>query len=384
MFTTMLIVSAMGLINPAAGWADKNTSWAISGDETLVYNVDNVMYDTYNYWNMTMYDEYNNEEVYNGAIRIDDLMMIGYNHLEDLSNHPNDQSDVWIKSSSTFKDWDYQYDWNVSYGQYPNWDGPAFFMPVITIPQDYLADGTMTDWDSIVTNWNAEAGWTAVISADEFTLTGPADATMNVTTFTATWNINTGIMQYYAVTGTNDGKDYELALTFQYARDESQWGLNWGVSPGLMWAYDITSNASGEIPFGDGSGDYENGNYNNLSDGLFVFMLNEISDVTDHMNWNGSAMTTEWQTYFHFEFHDIGDDDGGPRTWYPIMPIGNQMFYDNITYEFDATGGYVTENDTHYQVVYDDEYGYEMDIKEHLYENHIQEIKKLGWDTSEL
>lgn len=287
-------------------------------------------------------------------------MTIGFEHLEDMSNHPTDITDAWIKTSSTYMSWNHQYDWNVSYGNYPDWGGPAFFMPVMTIPQDYLADGTMTDWNHVLSAWNSEAGWNAEITGDEFTLTGPVDVGMDVSTFTATWDINTGIMQYYMATGTNDGKAYLLELSFKYVRDESQWDMSWGVSPGLMWAYDLVSNASGEIPFGDGSGDYdENSNLNNLSDGLLVFMLHEISDFDQHMNWNGSVMTAEWQTGFHFEFNEIGMGGDGPRVWYPIMPLGNDMFYGNITDDFEASGATVLNDGTTYEVHYDDDYSFE-------------------------
>ena len=384
MLTVLLIISPIGMTNTHGLVDDINTSWAYDGNGQLVYRVNDVAYGSNNYWNMSTYDEFDGERSI-GAIRIDDLMMIGVGHLEDLSDHINDQTDLWLKTSSTTEEWNHQYDWNVSIGNYPVWGGPAFFMPITTISQSYLADNSnMTDWNNIVDRWNAETGWTAGITGEEFILTGPADPTKNVTAFTAKWNINNGIMQYYKAEGTADGETYLLELTFMYLKDESQWDMTWGIAPGIMWAYDVVSNASGEIPFGDGSGEYdENSNLNNLSDGLLVFMLHEISDFDDHMNWNGSVMTSEWQTSFHFEFNNIGMGGDGPRVWYPIMPLGNSAFYGNITDEFEASGATVTNDGSTYEVHYDDDYSFEnatwdmttglmqsMYLEMELYEDH--------------
>ena len=50
--------------------------------------------------------------------------------------------------------------------------------------------------------------------------------------------------------------------------------------------------------------------------------------------WNGSMMTPEFQAEVDFTFES--GEGGGPRFWYPLLPLGNEAFYNNITDEFES------------------------------------------------
>lgn len=340
-----------------SAWSDINTNFAFDGNGTLIYTVDALTYGADNYWNITVWDEMTQQDRQIGAITAGDLLFMQFSHLEDMANKATDQSIVQMKGSSMTESWEYRYDWNVSYGQYPSDNAPPFLLPVITIPQSYLADSSnMTDWNHIVDGWNAQPGWTASITGTEFTLSGPTSG--NITSFASTWDINSGIMKNYSASGNDEGNNYSMTLSFLYIRNESQWDMHWGagVQPSLMYGLDFATNLSDGIEFGDSVGAYSN----NLTNGLLVFNVNELSDLqTSEPNWNGSAMTTEWKQDFHFEYHDIGMTDQGPRVWYPILPLGNDLFFGNITTDFTASGASVTNDGATFGVYYNDEYGYE-------------------------
>lgn len=365
LFVLLLSISAFGSVQNTNALSSPNTSFVFDGQGELVYSVTVAINSTYNHWNLTKYDENTGSEKEIGAIKTGDNLFVHFDHLEDLSL-AGDETQVSLKSTSTFERWQHSFNQSVPFGAYPDIGGPAFFMPLLSVPNDYINGGSMAEWNVISSNWNNVAGWSSSIINDEFSLMGPTDAAHNVSIFDAKWDINTGIMLYYNAIGTDGPNTYHLELTFKYVRDQSQWDMNWGVNPGLMWAYDVETDIP-QLPFGDDSEkDMNSYQYNNLSDGnTLVFMLHEISGVDEEMNWNGSAMTQDWEQQFHFRFKEIGasgPNGGGPRAWFPIMPLGNYNFYSNISTEFEGDGAttvFYNPAASTFEVGYNDELSYE-------------------------
>ncbi|MFW9914406.1 MAG: hypothetical protein ACFFGZ_02250, partial [Candidatus Thorarchaeota archaeon] len=322
-----------------------------------------------------------------GEWRDGGLLEVQVKELMDLEGpSPNATLDI---SGTDFDGWKYEYPLQVQ-AEWPNkTDGPFLFMPVISLPND------IGDWDDIEDVWNAVSQITATKNTTHFELEG-YNATLNISDFIATWNIDSGVLEYYWIEMSDNGPEgepVELEVQFMYFRDPSQWGLGFGVEEGdaAMWSIDaLDYNGLSRIPWGHDDNYEENGGESSLledngnnheerylyEDDLMFYSFNELwkmpttpeegeNDTGPY--WRGHLMTRTFEEeVFMPIFGDDNEEEGGngglallengeeeeihrdePRFFMPLFVTGNDLLFGNLSDMMDAMGGDMKYNTTH-------------------------------------
>lgn len=330
----LLLVAAPNAIRVNADIEDMVPMWGVEEGITLVYELTHLLVDGSTSMNMTVWDEYEQQDRDIGVLREGNLIFV---EVEQLPQEGDEDPDVrtWMHGTETWEGWEHH--WHPQLPQ--NWtgtgDGPYMFAPVGMIPED------PAHWADIETMWNEAPGFSAVYSSGTFDLSG-SNTTANVTDLFLSFDTDNGVLldyNYETPNGGPDGVAMEMTMEFKYFRDESQWDLGFGIAEGDMAGWEVDQmqyNGTDHIPF----------DMNNESEGDYLYegdlmvigfweLWDPVADPDGHPHWNGSVMTPTFDQSVEFDF-DTGD---GPQLFYPVMPLGNDAFFGNITDEFESCPG---------------------------------------------
>ncbi|MFX0115626.1 MAG: hypothetical protein ACFFB3_13840 [Candidatus Hodarchaeota archaeon] len=354
LFVPLFLLLSVGAI-ASPGAPTQLAYYGVDEEATLVYEISHLLF-----------NETESEfETEGGKWAEGHLLMFEIEELQDTSL-PNANITLELKpSDADSEEITYPIELAAGWPAAEDLDGPIFWRPVISLPE-------ASEWPTIEADWDAVDGLNATYedTLDTFTLNG-TNPGLNVTYFEITWDTINGTMAYYWYNTTwgpnSEGADawaIEFELTFKYFRDESQWGVGWGVDESDMAAWridtlDFNYDGQDEIPWKNWPGQ----NYTDIEDSLhegdlMVFMFHELSDLTQtDPQWNGTLMTPEFSDSIEFHFGDDGDnggnggttiledeedgDDGPPIMLWPLFPTGNDLLFGNLTDEWNAMGDFI-------------------------------------------
>ncbi|MHA1801000.1 MAG: hypothetical protein ACTSWJ_04610 [Candidatus Heimdallarchaeaceae archaeon] len=324
----LILISLVGLAlfsqTPALVSATPLT-WDLEEGQTIVYEVTTISYNNTNWMPM---DE-------NGTARI----YQGNNLYARISNLPADNATgnvsiiFWASQDSN-----YQIDYEYSLPLEATWDTDVyqgvlymcFAMPIYN----------STEWSNMESDFN-NLGYTVINNDTIFSIEG-TNNTANVSSVQGTWEKSSGIMTHYYFDSPNLGPDNQ-AMTFEFNFkyiqdwDELSQYMSWDVNPDDMAAWRITEieyNNTDQVPM---YSENETQKYMNEND-LLIINFNEFNDFSTNSEpkWNGSMFTSTDFLEGEELYYSYDSPTQGPRWWYPIIPTGNDMFWNNITDEVNS------------------------------------------------
>ncbi len=344
LISTFLLLAMMTFLATDAVPPSYNYEWddSIYENVTLVYEIESL---NYNGTNEVMMTNEFDEEI--GYLRQGDLLMFQIEKLSDVTDDTSNVT-VWLSSTSMWEGTEMEYAPLMTPDWYYDTDGPNMMYVAIPIPVD------PADWTSIESDWDGAGDGNITALYDDptniFNLTAAGNVADNNTAFTSSWNTENGVLDFYTYSSDDGPEDLPISffMRFQYFRDEAQWDMSWGIDEGDMaaWTYDELSWDNGSGPYdwmpawnGDNGGGSaaENGDDDNILEegNLVVFMFHELWEYADDTppNYNVSMMTVNFDMSMEMSFDHIGENPEGPGWGYPLMLIGNDNFYGNITDE---------------------------------------------------